>query len=290
MNKTDPFSQVRERIADGARLAVLTGAGISAASGIPTFRGTPDGLWSRYRPEELATPEAFAADPHLVWRWYDWRRGLISAAQPNAAHQALAALERQVPMTLITQNVDGFHQRAGSTRVLEYHGSIWRVRCTRCGRETLDERVPIPILPECGKCGGLLRPGVVWFGEGIDPSAMRDSERAAAESELFLVIGTAGVVYPAAGLVGVARAGGALIVELNLEPSGISHQVDTFVPGCASETLPRLLGTAIGPPGIAASSVGARREKESMRLELRSLVGSSKKACRNNASSSQRRR
>ena len=233
--------EVRERIAAGAKIAVLSGAGISAASGVPTFRGDVDSLWSRYRPEQLATPAAFAADTELVWRWYDWRRGKIAGSGPNAAHRALAAIEDKAPVTLITQNVDGYHQQAGSSRVLEYHGSIWTLRCTGCGLEAVDERVPIPIPPRCDACSGLLRPGVVWFGETIDRNVMVGSERAAAASDIFLVIGTAGVVYPAAGLVAVARAAGALVVELNLEPSAISHLVDLFVPGCASETVPRLL-------------------------------------------------
>jgi NAD-dependent deacetylase len=237
----DILAPLRERLAEGATVAVLTGAGISAASGIPTFRGGDDSLWSRYRPEELATPAAFQADPELVWRWYDWRRGLIAAAAPNAAHATLARLEARGPVTVVTQNVDGYHQRAGSGTVLEYHGSIWRVRCLGCGREELDERVPIPILPRCGACGGLLRPGVVWFGEGIDPSVMGRSEDAARACDVFLVIGTAGAVYPAAGLVAVARHAGAFVAEFNLDQSGVSHLVDLFVPGSAADTMPGLL-------------------------------------------------
>lgn len=239
------LDQLRKRIAAGASVAVLTGAGISAASGIPTFRGVQNSLWSRYRPEELATPDAFAADPEFVWRWYDWRRGLIAGSGPNAAHQALVDLESRAPVTVITQNVDGYHQRAGSARVLEYHGSIWRVRCTACGHEVIDERVPIPIPPDCAVCGGLLRPGVVWFGESIAPAIMRAAEEAAAACEVFLVIGTAGVVYPAAGLVGIARDVGARVVELNVERSGISPLAHVFIPGSAEETVPSL----VHPPG-----------------------------------------
>lgn len=241
----DVLIPVRERIAAGAAIAVLSGAGISAVSGIPTFRGSQDSLWAKYRPEDLATPDSFAADPELVWRWYDWRRGLIAGAQPNVAHHALVAIERHASVTVITQNVDGYHQRAGSKRVLEYHGSIWTLRCTRCGQESLDERVPIPILPRCGSCGGLLRPGVVWFGEAIDRAVTRGSEQAAAASDIFLVIGTAGVVYPAAGLVAIARDAGAVVVEFNLERSGISHLADVFVPGSAADTVPRMLPVAI---------------------------------------------
>jgi len=237
MTIKEQLASVRERIAAGAPLAVLSGAGISAASGIPTFRGNEESLWSQYRPEELATPEAFAQDPKLVWGWYDWRRGLIAASGPNAAHHALAALESHAPVTIITQNVDGYHRLAGSTRILEYHGSIWTVRCRDCGHETLDERVPIPILPRCQKCGGLLRPGVVWFGEGIDPDVTAASNRATADCEIFLVIGTAGAVYPAAGLVAAARHSGAVVVEFNLERSGISHLADIFVTGSAADTV-----------------------------------------------------
>lgn len=231
----------RDELRPDSKVAVLSGAGISAASGIPTFRGAQDSLWSRYRPEELATPQAFRRDPELVWRWYDWRRGLIDAAGPNAAHQALARLADRCDLTIITQNVDGYHQQAGSRDVLEYHGSIWKVRCTKCGHETIDRTVPIPILPECGKCGGLVRPGVVWFGEGIDPGVHAAAARSAGECELFLVIGTAGAVYPAAGLVSTARGAGATVIEFNLEPSGVTALAALFVPGSAADTVPLLL-------------------------------------------------
>jgi NAD-dependent deacetylase len=231
------LSEIRQRISGGETVAVLSGAGISAASGIPTFRGAQDALWSRYRPEDLATPAAFRADPELVWRWYDWRRGLIAASAPNAAHEALAAIEDHAPVTVVTQNVDGYHTQAGSSRVLEYHGSIWTLRCTGCGREGEDRRVPLPIPPRCDACGGLLRPGVVWFGEGIDPQVASAADRAASACSLFLVIGTAGAVYPAAGLVAAARAAGACVVEFNLEPSAVSRHADLFVAGSAAETL-----------------------------------------------------
>lgn len=228
---------IRDEITASTRITVFSGAGISAASGIPTFRGEQDSLWSRYRPEELATPTAFASNPELVWRWYDWRRGLIAAAGPNAAHQAVADLEKSAKVVVVTQNVDGYHQTAGSSRVLEYHGSIWIVRCVDCGAEGLDSRVPIPIVPTCTTCNGMLRPGVVWFGEGIDPTVMRESAQAAAGCDFFLVVGTAGAVYPAAGLVAAAREAGARIIEFNLERSGVSHQTDLFVRGSAADTM-----------------------------------------------------
>jgi NAD-dependent deacetylase len=232
---------IREALTADTQIAVLSGAGLSAGSGIPTFRGAQDSLWARYRPEDLATPGAFRRDPELVWRWYDWRRGLIAAALPNAAHDAIARLADRSWLTVITQNVDGYHAQAGNRDVLEFHGSIWRLRCTGCGRETEDRRVPIPIPPHCESCGELLRPAVVWFGEAIDPEVLRAATAAAAASELLLVIGTAGAVYPAAGLAQVARNGGARIVEFNLEPSGITPLADLFVPGSAVDTVPRLV-------------------------------------------------
>ncbi len=229
---------LRATITPATRVAALTGAGISAASGIPTFRGAQDSLWSRYSPQDLATPEAFARDPELVWRWYDWRRGRIAASSPNAAHDALAT---RASLTLITQNVDGYHQQAGSRGVIEYHGSIWRVRCQRCRHDEIDRRVPIPIPPTCPHCDGRLRPGVVWFGEGIDPAVHEAATLAAAGAEIFLVIGTAGAVYPAAGLAELARSRGARVVEFNLEPSALTRIAHLFVPGSAADTVPSLL-------------------------------------------------
>jgi NAD-dependent deacetylase len=235
------LAKFRAGITPQTRLTVLTGAGISAGSGIPTFRGAADALWSRYRPEELATPAAFARDPELVWRWYDWRRGLIRAAAPNPAHQALAELQARAMVTLITQNVDGLHQRAGSRGVIEFHGSIWTLRCTGCGAAGEDLRVPLPVPPRCGACGELQRPGVVWFGEGIDPEIMRRATAAADACDLMVVVGTAGVVYPAAGLVSTARQAGARVLEFNLEPGGVTHLADLFVSGDAALTLPGLI-------------------------------------------------
>jgi len=238
---TMEISDVRRLIEDGTPVAVLTGAGISAASGIPTFRGEQDSLWAQYRPQDLATPQAFARDPELVWRWYDWRRGLIADSAPNEAHEALALVEAHAPVTVVTQNVDGYHQQAGSSRVLEYHGSIWNLRCTVCGVEGEDRRVPQPELLHCKACKGALRPGVVWFGEGIDPAVAMASEQAVSECGLFLVIGTAGAVYPAAGLVGLAGSRGVPVVEFNIEPSGVSHHADLFVAGSAAATLGQIV-------------------------------------------------
>ncbi len=235
------MEQAREWLRAASSVAVLTGAGISAESGIPTFRGA-GGLWREYRAEDLATPEAFARDARLVWEWYDWRRGLIAAAQPNAGHVALAELElRTKRFALITQNVDGLHDRAGSRRIHKLHGDIWRVRCVGCGREQRDERVPLPELPpRCG-CGALVRPGVVWFGETLPPAVWEAAEEAAREAEVFLVVGTSAVVYPAAGLAWTAKAAGAKVIEVNLEETPFSAEVDTSLRGRAGELLPELL-------------------------------------------------
>lgn len=227
------------------RVVALTGAGVSAASGIPTFRGQ-DGLWNKVRAETLATPEAFQRDPKLVWEWYDWRRGIIREAQPNRAHEVLARWTRDQPgFTLVTQNVDGLHERAGAERLIRLHGSIWHVRCwQRCrgGRSDWPEmRVPQPELPPaCPHCGGLVRPAVVWFGESLDPNVLTHATTAAANADVFLVIGTSSIVYPAAGLVHHARRRGAFTAELNTETTGISNDVDVSLVGPAAESLEAL--------------------------------------------------
>jgi NAD-dependent deacetylase len=230
----------RARLSTTTRVAALTGAGISAASGVPTFRGAAGSLWNNFAPAQLATPEAFARDPALVWRWYDWRRDLIANAAPNPAHEALARLETWVrSVTVITQNVDGLHARAGSSTVIEYHGSIWRTRCLDCGDEREDRRSPLPQLPPpCLACGGRLRPGVVWFGEAIPAGAAADAETAARACDLFLVVGTSGEVWPAAGLARLARESDAQVIEFNLERGGVSDEAHLFIAGDAAATLP----------------------------------------------------
>jgi NAD-dependent deacetylase len=236
----DVAANVRERLAVASAVAVLTGAGISAESGIPTFRGA-GGLWKNFRAEDLATPEAFAADPKLVWEWYNWRRGLIAAAEPNAGHRALADLARRNNLTLITQNVDGLHGRAGSVDALKLHGDIWTLRCTACGHERLDLRTPLPELPPRCSCGALERPGVVWFGEGLPGDIWDQAQQAAREADVFLVIGTSAVVYPAAGLVQLAKTCGAAVVEINVEATPVSHLVDISWRAPAAQALPQLL-------------------------------------------------
>jgi NAD-dependent deacetylase len=235
------LEQAREWLAQSTALAVLTGAGISAESGVPTFRGD-GGLWKTFKPEELATPEAFARDPKLVWEWYDSRRQMIAKAVPNAAHRALVQLEIRKPrFTLITQNVDGLHDLAGNGKFLRLHGDIWRMRCTVCGANFPNRRAPLPKLPPHCACGGLARPGVVWFGEPLPDGMMKEAEHAASEAQVFLVIGTSAMVHPAASLVPYAKHAGAKVIEINTEPSAVSGMVDCALQGPAGELLPQLL-------------------------------------------------
>ena len=232
---------VREWLKQARSVAVLTGAGVSAESGVPTFRGN-NGLWKQYRAEDLATPGAFARDPKLVWEWYDWRRGLIAQAQPNAGHRALVEFEKRVSsFTLITQNVDGLHELAGSRNVLEVHGSIWKLRCTSCKRQQTDRRSPLPEIPPKCECRALLRPGVVWFGEPLPQQIWQDAEAAARSADVFLLIGTSAVVYPAAGLAQIAKASGARVVEINIAETVMSDGIDQFLQGPSGELLPQLI-------------------------------------------------
>jgi NAD-dependent deacetylase len=230
-------------VARAERVVALTGAGISAESGISTFRGQ-DGLWEKERIEDVATPEGFRRDPRRVWAWYDTRRQQIAACSPNPGHLALARYESRHPgFTLVTQNVDGLHRAAGSRRVLALHGEIFRVRCVMDGTAREDRRVPLPeIPPRCG-CGALLRPDVVWFGELLPEREMAEATEAARRADLFLVIGTSALVYPAASLPEIARGHGARLVEINVEPTPLSSLADEVIQGPAGVVLPDLLGT-----------------------------------------------
>jgi NAD-dependent deacetylase len=234
---------VKTRLAAARSVTVLTGAGISADSDVPTFRGS-DGLWRNYRAEELATPEAFARNPRLVWEWYNWRREVLATKKPNPAHETVATMERRFPrFWLITQNVDGLHRDAGSTRLSEIHGNIWQVRCTACGLVEDDRRVPIPIPPACTACGQLVRPHIVWFGEPLAPEDLSASYDALESCEVLLIIGTSGIVYPAASFAPVAKSAGAFVVEINLDDTPNSGLVDVVLRGRAKEIVPLLLET-----------------------------------------------
>ncbi|MGA9532808.1 MAG: NAD-dependent deacylase [Anaerolineales bacterium] len=217
---------------------VLTGAGISAESGVPTFRGSA-GLWENHRAQDLATPTAYARNPELVWRFYAWRRQLVSGCEPNRAHSILVEIERELPdFTLVTQNVDGLHQRAGSRAVIELHGSLWQLRCPACQELWQDLTVPLdPLPPNCPNCGSIARPDVVWFGEHLDPNLLGQAKRAASRAATVLVIGTSSMVQPAAGLALVAKQAGASIVEFNLVETPLSPLADEVRLGAASNQL-----------------------------------------------------
>ena len=237
------LQKLAERIRNAKRLTILTGAGVAAASGVPTFRG-PDGLWRQYRPEELATPEAFARQPELVWEWYAWRRVTIASCVPNAAHHMIAAWSQAAGCTVITQNVDDLHLRAGTRDLVRIHGSIWELSCfERCQagmKPWRDDRVPLPrVPPRCPHCDGLARPAVVWFGEPLASEDVHAASRASA-CDVFLTVGTSAVVYPAAGLVHEARRHGAFAAEINLEATPASEVVDLVIQGAAETILPRV--------------------------------------------------
>ncbi|CAG1018838.1 NAD-dependent protein deacylase [Burkholderiaceae bacterium] len=237
---------VRARLADARKVCVLTGAGMSAESGIPTFRDALTGLWSRFDPMQLASEEGFRADPRLVWDWYAERRLGVRAAQPNAGHMALATFAARHPtrLTLVTQNVDDLHQRAGIVETIRLHGDIlqdcWLNACPR-GRHCEPGAAAPAQPPRCSECGNLVRPGVVWFGEMLPPAALDAAQHAARESEVMLVIGTSGAVWPAAGLAQLARRAGAYVVIVNPEPSEIDAQAHAVLRGSAATLVPALL-------------------------------------------------
>jgi NAD-dependent deacetylase len=235
------ISELREIITNSKSVTVLTGAGISAESGVPTFRGA-DGIWQNRRATDLATPEAFARDPELVWEFYNWRRDLLSKVSFNDGHKALVTLENHVEnFTLITQNVDGLHRLAGTRHLLEIHGNMWEVRCTKCGMLTMDRSPSMGALPRCSQCDGLLRPNVVWFGESLDPDILGKAFEAARTCDVMLIVGTSGIVQPAASLSFHAKQGGATIAEINLEKTPQSGHMDFVFTGKAGELLPILV-------------------------------------------------
>ncbi len=234
-----------EVLRNARHAVVLTGAGISAESGIPTFRGK-DGLWNRYRPEELATPEAFVRNPKLVWEWYAWRMGIIFSAEPSRAHRAIAEMEEKgIIEAVITQNVDDLHERAGSRRVLHLHGEIARIICSnrQCSYSIRVREPPrIDPLPECPECGSLLRPGVVWFGEALPPDILQEAIELCEKSDVILVVGTSAVVQPAASLPLIVKRNGGMIIEINPDETPLSHlSLSIRRPGSALEEIASLL-------------------------------------------------
>jgi NAD-dependent deacetylase len=246
VNEVGP--ELVRRWLDGARrLAVLTGAGMSAESGVPTFRDAQTGLWSQFDAMRLASPEGFRGDPALVWRWYAWRREMVAKAAPNDGHRALAQAQaegRFESLHVVTQNVDGLHQRAGSADVIELHGNIVRSRCLAgCGvAYAQPQDLPCGEPPRCPACGDWLRPDVVWFGEMLDPGALREAEERCTVADILLVVGTSGLVYPAAALPTAARRAGVRVIIVNPHPSEIDPAAHLVVRGTAARTLPALLG------------------------------------------------
>lgn len=222
-------------------VTVLTGAGVSAESGVPTFRGA-DGLWKNYRAEELATPQAFEADPTLVWEWYDWRRSVIAGKEPNPAHYAITELEDVFErFLLITQNVDGLHRRAGTRNLVELHGYIFGVRCVADGKIEENLEVPLRTIPPRCDCGAMLRPNIVWFGEALPERALSAALVASRACDLMLVVGTSAVVQPAASMPLVAKQSGAFVIEINPDPTPITPYVDLALQGKAGELVPEVV-------------------------------------------------
>jgi NAD-dependent protein deacetylase/lipoamidase len=235
--------QLIKKLRNSTSVAVLTGAGISAESGVPTFRGE-DGLWKKFRPEELANFQAFVKNPDLVWEWYQYRRRIIESIRPNPGHYAIAEMEKHHEnFAVITQNVDNLHIQAGSRNVHELHGNIMRNYCIECGKEVNDDRVfQCGNVPHC-TCGGLVRPDVVWFGEMLPEESWRAGVNAAENSQIFFAIGTSAVVYPAADIPRVAKRAGAYLVEINLERTDLSPFADEVLLGKSGEILPELVKT-----------------------------------------------
>jgi NAD-dependent deacetylase len=242
---TDIPENLATTLRDAQKVAVLTGSGVSAESGVPTFRDAQTGLWARYDPMELATPEAFERDPRLVWEWYAWRRELVGKADPNPGHEALAELESLVPdFVLLTQNVDGLHREAGSRNAVELHGNVMRSKCSVEGVSVEPREDDTEVPPSCPGCGAFLRPDVVWFGEALPAGAIEDAFDAARECDVFFSIGTSGLVQPAASLAFEALQHGAAVVEVNSDDTPLTRHAGYVLRGGAGEMLPALVRAA----------------------------------------------
>ena len=247
-DSTGAMDLARSLVRSARRVVALTGAGVSAESGVPTFRGA-GGLWKQYRAEDLATPQAFARDARLVWEWYGWRRSVVLACAPNAAHRALASAAPTRPeVHVVTQNVDGLHAAARGDAAplpLELHGSLFRIRCTACGRRKDDrsaiDATRIETLPHCETCGALMRPDIVWFGEPLDPMVLGEAVRLASAADVCLVVGTSALVQPAAGLADLTRRAGGAIIEVNVDSTPITDVAAAVLRGPAAELVPELL-------------------------------------------------
>lgn len=238
--------ELLDRLRAATSVVALTGAGTSAESGVPTFRESQTGLWARYRPEDLASRAAFSRNSRMVWQWYAWRRELARHAEPNSGHLALAALEDRIPsFSVITQNVDGLHQKAGSRKVVELHGNLFVDRCFREG-EVVRPEDPDGEPPSCPRCGGPVRPGVVWFGESLPEAALAEANALLRSCQILLVAGTSGLVWPAAGLPGLARSLGAWVVEINTEPTILSESAHLVLRGTSGTLLARI-ARELGP-------------------------------------------
>jgi NAD-dependent deacetylase len=242
---TDHLQTAASAVARSSRLAVFTGAGVSKESGIPTFREPETGLWAQYDPMALATPEAYLRDPAFVWTWYEHRFGIAASAEPNPGHAAIAELESLLPgVVVITQNIDGLHQRAGSTRVIELHGTMHSFRCVAgthrgYGWDDIAGQEQKP--PRCPACGDPLRPEVVWFGEGLPPDAVSGAAQLSADCDVMLVVGTSGVVYPAAAIPLIAKEAGATVIDVNPERDALANRCDLFLKGQGGVVLPKLI-------------------------------------------------
>jgi NAD-dependent deacetylase len=240
------LARARDILAGARAIVVLTGAGISAESGIPTFRDAMTGLWAKFRPEDLATPEAFRRDPRTVWEWYAWRRSRLDEARPNPGHLALARLEqaaesRNASFLLVTQNVDGLHEAAGNRQLVELHGNIRRVKCFDAGHPAQTWQVGGAAPPACARCGSPLRPDVVWFGEALPSAAIGRAAEAASRCDVFLSVGTSGLVEPAASLPFTALGAGAHVIEVNPEATPLTRRASIALHGPAGSVLPRLV-------------------------------------------------